>query len=191
VSPGGKLPVTFPRSVGQVPTYYARRNTGRPAAASNEYTSRYEDISWLPLYPFGHGLSYTTFRYGTPRLSASRMTPRDTLTVSVEVTNTGTRRAAEVVQFYVQDRVASVTRPLMEMRGFRRVMLWPNETQLIEFRVTVNDLAFWNAEMTRIAEPGLFSAYVGGSSADVQAVPFELATPNDASVAVPERCVAR
>ena len=190
VNPGGKLPVTFPRVTGQVPTYYARRNTGRPPVASEEYTSKYEDVPWTPLYPFGHGLSYTTFRYGTPRLSAARILPGDTLSVSVEVTNTGARAGVEVAQLYLQDRVASVTRPLMQLRGFRRLALQPGESRTATFAVTVDDLAFWGMEMERIAEPGTFMAYVGGSSAQVQGAAFELATPDGGPVHVPERCPA-
>jgi beta-glucosidase len=190
VNPGGKQPVTFPRAVGQVPLYHARRNTGRPPSESENYTSKYEDLPWTPLYPFGHGLSYTTFRYGPPRLSEARMTPADTLSVTVEVTNTGRRAGDEVVQLYVQDRVASVTRPLLQLRGFRRVSLRPGESRSVTFPLTVDDLAFWGPEMVRIAEPGTFVAYAGGSSVDVQAAPFELATPDGAPVRVPERCPA-
>jgi beta-glucosidase len=190
VNPSGKLPVSFPRSAGQVPVYYARRNTGRPPVAAEKYTSKYLDVHWTPLYPFGHGLGYTTFRYGQPRLSAARIRPGDSLTVSVEVTNTGTREGVEVVQLYVQDRVGSMTRPLMELRGFQRLALEPGESRAASFPLTVDDLAFWGPEMVRIAEPGLFTAYVGRSSADVQAAPFELATEDGAPVRVPERCPA-
>jgi beta-glucosidase len=118
------------------------------------------------------------------------MRPGDTVTVSVEVTNTGTREGVEVVQLYVQDRVGSMTRPLMELRGFQRLSLKPGESGTASFPVTVDDLAFWGPEMVRIAEPGLFTAYVGRSSADVQAAPFELATADGAPVRVPERCPA-
>jgi beta-glucosidase len=188
VNPGGKLPVTFPRAVGQVPLYYAHRLTGRPPAERNEYTSKYEDTPWTPLYPFGHGLSYTTFRYGAPSLSATRITPGQTLTVSVDVTNTGTRDGDEVVQLYVRDRAASVTRPVMELRGFRRVPLRPGETRTVAFRLTVDDLAFWGPGMRRIAEPGAFAVYVGASSASVREAAFTLETADGSAVAVPERC---
>jgi len=191
VNPSGKLPITFPRAVGQVPTYYARRNTGRPPQVEAEYTSKYEDIHWSPLYPFGHGLSYTSFRHAPPRLTAARMSPGDTLRVEVEVTNTGTRAGTEVVQMYVQDRVASVTRPLMELRGFRRLPLAPGETRTVSFALTVDDLAFWGPEMRRIAEPGLFTVSTGGSSAEVQSTPFELVTSDGRAIEVPDVCRGR
>jgi beta-glucosidase len=190
VNPGGKLPVTFPRTVGQVPIYYNFRQTGRPADPLNEYTSKYEDAPWTPLYPFGHGLSYTVFRYGPLRLSAQRMAPGETITASVDVTNAGRRAGDEVVQLYLYDRVASVTRPLRELRGFRRITLQPGETRTVAFRIGVDDLAFWDARPRRIAEPGFFIAEVGTSSQRVQGAEFELATPDGEPVPVPERCEA-
>jgi len=192
VNPGGKLPITFPRAVGQVPIYYNHRQTGRPASAVSEYTSKYEDAPWTPLYPFGHGLSYTRFTYGPMRLSTLRMTPSDTLTVSVEVTNAGARAGDEVVQLYVQDRVAAVTRPVKELRGFERVRLAPGETRTVAFRLTVDDLAFWDGGMEprRIAEPGSFFAYAGTSSERVQGAEFHLDTSNGGPVDVPQRCRA-
>jgi beta-glucosidase len=190
VNPGGKLPVTFPRTIGQVPIYYNYRQTGRPADALNGYTSKYEDAPWTPLYPFGHGLSYTLFTYGPLRLSSLRMTQADSLVLSVDVTNAGARDGDEVVQLYVQDRVASVTRPVRELRGFERVHLRAGETRTVTFRLTVDDLAFWNAELRRIAEPGSFFAYVGTSSQQVQGAEFELATADGGPVDVPERCEA-
>lgn len=190
VNPGGKLPVTFPRTVGQVPLYYNRRQTGRPADALNEYTSKYEDAPWTPLYPFGHGLSYTWFRYGPLRLSATRMEPADTLVLTVDVTNAGPRAGDEVVQLYLRDPVASMTRPLRELRGFERIHLRAGETGTVTFRLTLDDLAFWGPEMRRMAEPGAFVAFVGTSSDRVQGAAFELATPDGAPVSVPERCPA-
>jgi beta-glucosidase len=190
VNPGGKLPVTFPRTVGQVPIYYNHRQTGRPPDALNEYTSKYEDAPWTPLYPFGHGLSYTRFRYGPMRLSTLRMTPADSLVVEVDVTNAGPRAGDEVVQLYLQDRVAGMTRPVKELRGFRRIHLAPGETRTVAFRLDVDDLAYWGPELRRIAEPGMFLAFVGTSSEQVQGTEFELATPDGAPVAVPERCPA-
>jgi beta-glucosidase len=191
VNPGGKLPVTFPRTVGQVPIYYNYRQTGRPAYALNDYTSKYEDAPWTPLYPFGHGLSYSWFRYGPLRLSTLRLAADDTLAVSVDVTNAGPRDGDEVVQLYVHDRVASVTRPVKELRGFQRIHLRAGETRTVTFRLDVHDLAFWDAAGTRrMAEPGAFIVQVGTSSDRVQGAEFELATPDDQPVAVPERCEA-
>jgi beta-glucosidase len=190
VNPGGKLPVTFPRTLGQVPIYYSHRQTGRPPHALNEYTSKYEDAPWTPLYPFGHGLSYTWFRYGPMRLSALRITPADSLTVTVDVTNAGPRAGDEVVQLYVQDRVASMTRPVRELRGFLRIHLQPGETRTVTFRLDVDDLAFWAPGMRRVAEPGAFVVEVGTSSDRVQGAEFELFTADGQPVAVPERCEA-
>ncbi len=189
-NPGGKLPVTFPRNVGQVPIYHGARRTGRPPdpaapfANKDAYTSKYFDVPWTPLFPFGHGLSYTTFRYGAPRLGAASITPADSLVVSVEVTNTGTRAGDEVVQLYVRDPVASVTRPVRELRGFRRVRLEPGETRTVAFTLTADDLAFYDAAMRRVVEPGEFTVHVGGSSADTREARFRL---TGETTPVPER----
>ena len=129
VNPGGKLPVTFPRSVGQVPLYYNHKNTGRPPDAKNKYTSKYLDVAWTPLFPFGYGLSYTKFKFTAPLLSAQRIRPDGSLTVTVEVENTGNRAGDEVVQLYIRDVAASVTRPVKELKGFQRITLQPGETK--------------------------------------------------------------
>ncbi|MDQ3949332.1 MAG: glycoside hydrolase family 3 C-terminal domain-containing protein, partial [Gemmatimonadota bacterium] len=173
-NPGGKLPVTFPRTTGQIPIYYNRKNTGRPPAAENKYTSKYLDVPWTPLFPFGHGLSYTTFAYDNPRLSAPTMRTADTLTVTVDVTNTGDRAGDEVVQLYVQDEVASVTRPLKELKGFSRITLRPGERRTVTFRLRSDDLAFYDAAVRRVVEPGFFKVFVGTSSASVREARFEL-----------------
>jgi beta-glucosidase len=190
VNPSGKLPVTFPRVTGQVPIYYDHKNTGRPPRAEEHYTSKYLDVPWTPLYPFGYGLSYTTFSYGAPRLSATTMGPDDTLRVSVDVTNTGAREGTEVAQLYLRDEVGSVTRPVAELRGFRRVTLRPGETQTVTFALDRDDLAFHDLEMNRVAEPGYFSVYTGGSSAQVTAARFLFDTPDGRSVAAPSGCAA-
>jgi beta-glucosidase len=187
-NPGGKLTTSFPRVTGQVPIYYNHRNTGRPPAADNKYTSKYNDVPWTPLYPFGHGLSYTTFRYGTPRLSATTMRPGDSIRVNVDVTNSGKVAGDEVVQLYIRDDVGSVTRPVQELRGFRRVRLSPGETRTISFAIDVQDLAFHNADLARVAEPGSFTVFVGGSSANTIKVPFRMETANGQPVAVPGTC---
>ena len=171
-APSGKLPVTVPRATGQVPIYYAHKHTGRPPSDSNHYTSKYLDVPWTPLYPFGYGLSYTTFAYGPPRLSRSTMRATDSLVVQVDVRNTGSRAGDEVVQLYVRDEVASVTRPVEELRGFRRVALAPGETKTIAFTLRPDDLAFYDRDMHRVVEPGTFTVLVGGSSADVQTAHF-------------------
>ena len=187
-NPGGKLTTSFPRVTGQVPIYYNHRNTGRPPAADNKYTSKYNDVPWTPLYPFGHGLSYTTFRYGTPRLSATTMRPGDSIRVDVNVTNEGKVGGDEVVQLYVRDDVGSVTRPVQELRGFRRLRLTPGETRTVSFAIGVQDLAFYNADLARVAEPGTFTAFVGGSSANTIKLPFRMETANGQAVAVPGTC---
>jgi beta-glucosidase len=173
VNPSGKLPITFPRTTGQIPIFYNHKNTGRPPA-ERDYTSRYLDTPWTPLYPFGHGLSYTTFEYGTPQLSADSITVNDTLRVRVRVTNTGERVGIEVVQLYMRDPVASITRPVKELRDATRVTLAPGETQTVRFTLTPDDLAFFGPGMERIVEPGAFRVFVGTSSADVQQASFHL-----------------
>jgi beta-glucosidase len=187
-NPGGKLTTSFPRVTGQVPIYYNHRNTGRPPNKDNKYTSKYNDVPWTPLYPFGHGLSYTTFRYGTPRLSARTMRPGDSIRVDVDVTNSGKVAGDEVVQLYVRDDVGSVTRPVQELRGFRRVRLEPGQTRTVSFAVGVQDLAFNNAALARVAEPGSFLLLVGGSSANTINLPFRMETADARSVPVPETC---
>jgi beta-glucosidase len=166
INPGGKLPVTFPRTVGQEPLYYNHMNTGRPADANNKYTSKYLDVSWTPLYPFGYGLSYTQFRLRNLQLSANSIRPDGRVTVSVEVQNTGQRAGEEVVQLYIRDVAASVTRPVRELKGFQRVTLRPGETRRLEFTLTPALLGFYNRDMRFVVEPGEFKVMVGTSSAD-------------------------
>jgi beta-glucosidase len=163
VNPSGKLPATFPRSVGQIPLYYNHKNTGRPTGP-DKYTSKYTDLPVTPLFPFGHGLSYTTFAYSDLRLSAARITPVGTLRASVTVTNAGTREGAEVVQLYVHDEVASVTRPVRALAGFRRVSLKPGEARTVDFPLTAKELGLYNKDMKWVVEPGKFRVFVGGSS---------------------------
>lgn len=175
VSPSGKLPVTVPRNVGQVPIYHARRNTGRPPAKDNKFTSKYLDVHWTPLYPFGHGLSYTTFEYGQPQVESPTVAAAEPhQRVRVRVTNTGRRAGTEVVQLYLRDDVASVTRPVRELRGFQRVELQPGESREVEFTLGFEDLALYDARMQRVVEPGTFTVFTGGSSEASQSVAFEV-----------------
>src|SRR5438094_435891 len=174
VSPSGKLPATFPRSVGQILLYYNHKNTGRPTGP-DKYTSKYTDLPVTPLFPFGHGLSYTTFGYSDLRLSAPRIGPAGTLKVSVTVTNTGAREGAEVVQLYVHDEVASVTRPVPTLAGFRRVSLKPGEARTVEFSLTAKELGLYNKDMKFVVEPGKFRVFVGGSSVGGLEGEFEVA----------------
>jgi beta-glucosidase len=176
-TPGGKLPVTFPAATGQEPLYYNRKRTGRPhdvEGASNKYVSRYIDVPVEPLYPFGHGLSYTTFTYGAPTASAEQIGTSGEVSVSVEVTNSGERAGAEVVQLYVHDEERTTTPPVMELKGFERVELAPGETKIVTFTLAPDDLQFWGPDNAWTVEPGWFTVMVGGSSADTQAVRFEL-----------------
>lgn len=173
-SPGGKLPVTFPRTVGQVPIYYNHKSTGRPPREAEKFTSKYVDAPWAPLYPFGHGLSYTTFRYGRPRVSSERVRAEAPVTVEIDVTNTGRRAGDEVVQLYIRDEVATVTRPVKQLRGFQRIHLAAGESRTVPFTLSLDDLAFYNADMEFVVEPGFFTVYVGSSSVDVQEVRFEV-----------------
>jgi beta-glucosidase len=165
-NPGGKLPVTFPRSVGQEPLYYNHMNTGRPADPRNKYTSKYLDVSWTPLFPFGYGLSYTQFRLSNLQASAKTIRPDGRLTVTVEVENTGPRTGDEVVQVYIRDVAASITRPVKELKGFQRVTLRAGEKRRLEFTLTPDLLGFYNRDMQFVVEPGDFQVMVGTSSAD-------------------------
>ncbi len=174
VNPSGRLPVTFPRSVGQIPIYYAEKSTGRPAVEGQHFTSKYLDIPNTPLYPFGYGLSYTTFAYRDLQVRHARLGTNDTLVVSVTVANTGNRSGSEVAQLYVHDDVASVTRPVRQLRGFRRVELGPGAAQTIEFRVPVQQLGLWNQAMKYVVEPGAFHVYVGFNSTAELAGTFEV-----------------
>ena len=164
-APSGKLPVTFPRVTGQVPIYYNHRNTGRPPVDRQKYTGNYIDVSWTPLFPFGHGLTYTTFEYRNLRVSRDSIRGSETISVTVDITNTGPRAGTEVAQLYLRDDVATVTRPVRELRGFRRVMLQPGQTQTVRFDLRPGDLAFYDREMRRVVEPGTFTVWAGGSSA--------------------------
>jgi beta-glucosidase len=174
VNPGGKLPVTFPRNVGQVPIYYNHKNTGRPPDPKNKYTSKYLDAPWTPLFPFGHGLSYTRFRLSNLRLSAERITPAGSLTASVEVENIGKRSGDEVVQLYIRDLAASVTRPVKELKGFQRITLRSGEKRRIEFTLAPEHLGFWNRENKFVVEPGMFKVMVGNNSVDLLEAGFEV-----------------
>lgn len=173
-NPGGKLPITFPRVLGQVPIYYAHKNTGRPPRAEEVYTSKYLDAPWTPLYPFGHGLSYTTFAYGKPRLSATKLAPTDKLTVQVNVKNTGRRAGDEVVQLYLRDDIASVTRPVRSLRGFARITLAAGASRDLTFTLDHEDFALLDDKLERLVEAGSFTVYVGGSSTTENEATFEV-----------------
>jgi beta-glucosidase len=164
VNPGGKLPVSFPRSVGQVPIYYSRDHTGRPRDENNRFTSKYLDSPNTPLYPFGYGLSYTTFEYSDLALSADTITAAGTLSVSATVRNTGAVAGAEVVQLYIRDLVASVVRPVKELAGFTKVYLEPGDQTTVRFTLGPEELGFYDQKMQWVVEPGLFSVWIGPNS---------------------------
>ncbi len=173
-NPSGKLPVTFPRTTGQEPLYYNHKNTGRPPQEGDRNTSKYYDIGHAPAYPFGFGLSYTRFEYANLRLSGDKMNRIGSLTASVEITNTGERAGAEVVQLYVRDRAASMTCPVRQLRGFRKVTLQPGETKTVTFTLEAERLGFYDQNMQYIVEPGPFDLWIGGSSVGGLQTTFEV-----------------
>jgi len=172
-NPGGKLPVTFPRATGQIPIYYNHRNTGRPADSAAKYTSKYLDLPWTPLFPFGYGLSYTTFEYINLRLSSQKIGAGDSLEVAVDLRNTGDRAGDEVVQVYVRDDVASVAEPVRALKAFRRVTLRPGETRTMAFKLGPDSFALYDKRMRRVVEPGTFTIYVGTDSNTLLSSRFE------------------
>ncbi len=166
-NPGGKLPVSFPNATGQEPLYYNHKSTGRPADPMVVWSSKYIDAPIPPLFPFGHGLSYTRFEYGdlavTPAAGAA-----DTIAVEFTLKNTGDRAGVEVAQLYVHDPAASVTRPVLELEGFARVDLKPGEAHRVRIELPVAMLAFHGADMRRAVEPGDLEVMIGSSSADLR-----------------------
>jgi beta-glucosidase len=165
VNPGGKLPITFPRSVGQLPAYHYQKPSAKRGFLFADST---------PLYPFGHGLSYTTFTYSSLRVAPGRIPPDGTAEVAVDVANTGGRAGDEVVQLYVRDRVSSATRPVRELAGFERIGLRPGEARTVRFTLGPRALGFLDRDRRRTVEPGAFDVMVGGSSADVKTAPLEV-----------------
>ncbi|WP_294556760.1 glycoside hydrolase family 3 C-terminal domain-containing protein, partial [uncultured Bacteroides sp.] len=188
VVPSGKLPVTLPRMVGQVPIYYAHKNTGRPASnitliddievgakqTSIGFTSYHLDAGDSPLFPFGYGLSYTTFTYGDCQLSTGNMKPGDVLTASCDITNSGAYDAQEVVQLYIRDKVGSLVRPVKELKGFKKIMIKAGDTVRVNFTLTSDDLAYWNADMQQRAEAGEFTVWIAPDSQSGEGTDFKL-----------------
>jgi beta-glucosidase len=173
INPGGKLPVTFPRTLGQVPIYYNHKSTGRPPT-DQKYTSKYLDVPVTPLYPFGYGLSYTQFKFGQPQLSANSIRPDGQLTVTVEVENIGQRTGDEVVQLYIRDQASSVTRAVKELKGFERITLRPGEKRRVQFTLKPEHLGFYNREMRFVVEPGEFKVMVGPNSEELLETSFQV-----------------
>src|SRR5690606_27175716 len=171
VNPSGKLTATFPQNVGQVPIYYAHKNTGRPLPEGKwfqKFRSNYLDVSNEPLYPFGYGLSYTNFSYGDLKLSSANLTGDQTLTANITVTNNGNVAGKEVVQLYIRDVVGSVTRPVKELKGFQKIELKAGETKTVNFEITPEHLKFYNYDIEYVWEPGEFMIMIGGNSRDVK-----------------------
>lgn len=177
VNPSGKITATFPQNVGQVPIYYSHKNTGRPLAEGEwfqKFRSNYLDVTNEPLYPFGYGLSYTTFSYSEPTLDKTAFSDGETIQAKVKVTNTGETAGKEVVQFYIRDLVGSLTRPVKELKHFEKISLAPGESKEVVFAISVDDLKFYNAALEYVAEPGDFKLFVGPNSRDVKEIDFEL-----------------
>ena len=168
VNPGGKLPITFPRNLGQIPLYYNYLPTGRPKLdETEEYVSKYIDSPNTPLFPFGYGLSYTNFKLSNMQLSQTRISKNGTLTVSVDLQNTGKREGSEVVQVYIRDMNASMSRPVKELKGFQKVSLKAGEKRKIQIPIKVSDLGFYNANMQYVVEDGQFRVMVGTDSQNI------------------------
>lgn len=180
-NPSGKLPITFPRTVGQLPLYYNHKNTGRPYLGKHEepltervYRSRYRDVPNTPLYPFGYGLSYSTFEYSGLTLSNASIGSDESLTATVKVKNTSNRDGEEVIQLYIQDLVASTTRPVKELKGFQKVLIKAGEEKQITFTIAKEQLSFVNEHLQTVVEPGRFQVMIGGNSANTLNAFFEL-----------------
>ena len=173
-NPSGKITATFPRNVGQVPIYYNCKNTGRPPSESVYHTSKYIDSHWTPLYPFGYGLSYTTFHYSNLKVSPDKISMEQPVIVSADVKNTGNRTGEEIAQLYICDMVGSVTRPVKELKGFEKISLEPGQKKTVDFTLTAEQLKFYNIDNQFVAEPGMFKVMVGRNSVDCLESEFEL-----------------
>lgn len=177
VNPSGKLTTTFPKSVGQIPLFYNHKNTGRPLADGawfQKFRSNYIDVDNEPLYPFGYGLSYTTFTYSDVALDKTSMNDKGELTATVTLTNTGKKDGAEVVQLYIRDLVGSVTRPVKELKGFEKIFLKAGESKKVSFKITPEMLKFYNYNLDFVCEPGDFEVMIGGDSQTLKKAPFKL-----------------
>lgn len=177
VNPSGKLTATFPQNVGQVPIYYSHKSTGRPLEEGkwfSKFRSNYLDVTNEPLYPFGYGLSYTTFSYGDIKLSAPSFKAGESIKATVTVTNTGKYEGKEVVQLYTRDMVGSITRPVKELKSFQKISLKPGESREVTFTISAEDLKFYNAELQYVAEPGDFKLFIGTNSRDLKSADFKL-----------------
>lgn len=182
VNPSGKLTASFPRAEGQIPVYYAHKSTGRPINTrgviqfNRAHKTRFLDESHLPQYGFGFGLSYTTYAYAGLEVETPQVSLDGTLVVTAKVTNTGDRAGDEIVQLYVQDIVGQVTRPVKELKGFKRVSLKPGEQQQVRFEVPARNLGFYGLDMTFMVEPGAFKVWVGPNAYEGMEASFSIVT---------------
>ncbi len=173
-NPSGKLTATFPRAVGQIPIFYNHMNTGRPPSPTDHYTSKYLDCPVTPLYPFGYGLSYTNFSYSDLTIDKKNISEKDSLTTSIKVTNSGSVGGTEIVQLYTHDHYADVTPPVKELKGFKRIYLQPGESKIVKFVIKPKMLAFYNIDMKKVVEPGIYDVMIGRNSDDYLKTSFEL-----------------
>jgi beta-glucosidase len=177
INPSGKLTMTFPRNVGQIPIFYNSKNTGRPINPENpyeKYKSNYLDSPNTPLYPFGYGLSYTSFSYSDIRLNKESFSPGERIVASVDVTNTGERDGEEIVQLYVRDLVGDVTRPVKELKGFKKVHLKKGETVTVAFVLSSGELAYYHRDMSFSTDPGDFELFIGTNSEETKKKAFSI-----------------
>jgi beta-glucosidase len=176
-NPSGKLPVTFPYNAGQIPIHYSRLNTGRPRKGPEDKRwgiAKWSDAPNEPLYPFGYGLSYTSFEYSDIILDKPSMKMDESIIVSIKISNTGKYDGEEVVQLYIRDLIADVSRPVKELKGFKKIFLKAGESKTVEFKITTEDLKYWNHEMKYVADPGEFVVFIGGDFRDVKKAKFNL-----------------
>jgi len=182
-SPSGKLPVSWPRTVGQIPIYYNHKSTGRPwldpfkmpgPGRGGGYITGYFDLPQTPQFPFGYGLSYTQFEYSNLRADPQRISLGKTVHISARITNAGSRPGDEIAQLYIRDMVSSIPRPVRELKGFQRVTLAPGQSQVVGFDLSTDSLAFHNVDMKRVTEPGRYRVWVSGDSATGQPAEFEI-----------------
>ena len=176
-NPSAKLTMSFPRHVGQVPVFYNEKNTGRPYDANSKWNTKYLDIPNAPLYPFGYGLSYTSFSYSDISISKKQIRANETLQAKLTVTNTGNYDGEETVQLYVQDVYASITQPVKQLIDFQKIFVKKGEQKEVSFTISIDDLKFYNQDLKQVYEPGDFNIFIGGNSRDVKKTSFNLCCP--------------
>jgi beta-glucosidase len=175
-NPSGRLTMSFPRNVGQIPIYYNHENTGRPFDPNQKYTTKYLDVENTPLYPFGFGLSYSSVEYSEIAIDKKVLKSGEKITATITITNTGKWPTKETVQLYIRDMVASISRPVKELKGFQQVFLNPGESKKVTFTITEKDLRFYNNDLKFLSEPGDFKLFIGKNSQEVKEADFKLVT---------------